>query len=262
MIDRGVLGRHEPTRVEIGHAWKVLSIEDKAPYGHMYVDNVTSTSYSNKQTQQNPPDTHEECDATESEIGIDEQNMVHTRCFGNLLLLKCGHLCRELCRWIVSSFDIKSSSLHIHGKTIRIDSSCFAHVMGIPDHGAPIHIHGVVPNLGYWAFKFSITLLGIDVKHSEDQFQVIKTYDDELKLFYLHSMQWGPDVVDKSLPPIISWTNVKIKKCLLRLQSEGRVSSNKVPIPKMVTKASHGGNCQADPTSSVGGHGTSFVIDS
>ncbi|KAK0598528.1 hypothetical protein LWI29_035608 [Acer saccharum] len=36
----------------------------------------------------------------------------------------------------------------------------------------------------------------------------------------------------------------------------------KVPIPKMVTKASHGGNCQADPTSSVGGHGTSFVIDS
>ncbi|KAK3207108.1 hypothetical protein Dsin_021154 [Dipteronia sinensis] len=110
------------TIAEIGHAWKALSIEDKAQYEHMYVDNVASTSHSNKQTQQNPPGTHKECDAIESEIGVDEQNMVHTRCtpsrlcrvmgnlteeqkdgvravgFENLLLLKCGHLRRELCR--------------------------------------------------------------------------------------------------------------------------------------------------------------------
>ncbi|KAK4838274.1 hypothetical protein QYF36_012461 [Acer negundo] len=33
-----------------------------------------------------------------------------------------------------------------------------------------------------------------------------------------------------------------------------------VPIAEMVTKASHGGNCQVDPTSSVGGHGTSSVM--
>ncbi|TXG48222.1 hypothetical protein EZV62_027516 [Acer yangbiense] len=232
----------------------------------MYVDNVASISHSNKQTQQNPSDTHEECDATESEIGVDELNMVHTRCtiekqkddvfavgFGNLLL-ECGHFRRELCGWIVSNFDTKSSSLHIHRKTIGIDSSCFAHVMGIPDHGAPIHIHGAVPNLGYWASKFSITSRGFDVKHIEDRLQVIKTSDDEFK--------WEPPVVDKSLPPIVSWTNVKIKKCLLRLRNEGGVSSNKVPVGEMVTKLLHGGNCQVNPTSSVGGHGTSYVIDS
>ncbi|TXG70056.1 hypothetical protein EZV62_004991 [Acer yangbiense] len=114
----------------------------------------------------------------------EQKDVVRAVGFGNLLLLKCGRLCREFYRWIVSSFDTKSSSLHIHGKTIRIDSSCFAHVMGIPDHGAPTHIHGAVSNLDYWAYKFSITSLGIDVKHIEDRFQVIKTYDDEFKVTF------------------------------------------------------------------------------
>ncbi|KAK1556646.1 hypothetical protein Q3G72_009365 [Acer saccharum] len=114
--------------------------------------------------------------------------------------------------------------------------------MGIPDHRAPIHIHGAVPNLDYWASKFSITSHGFNVKHIEDLLQVIKTSDDKFK--------WEPPVVDKSLPSIVSWTNVKIKKCLLRLRSEGGVSSNKVLVGEMVTKLSHGGNCQVNPTSS------------
>ncbi|KAK4838345.1 hypothetical protein QYF36_013027 [Acer negundo] len=95
MIDRGVLVQHEPTRAEIRHAWKALSIEDKAPYGHMYADNVASTSHSNKQTQQHPSDTHKECDATESEIGVDEQNMVHTRCTPSRPCQVVGNLTEE-----------------------------------------------------------------------------------------------------------------------------------------------------------------------
>ncbi|KAK1557865.1 hypothetical protein Q3G72_033358 [Acer saccharum] len=64
------------TRAEIGHAYRALSIEDKAPYVNMSIDNVASTTHSNKQTQQNPPETHEECGATEIDIGVDDQNMV------------------------------------------------------------------------------------------------------------------------------------------------------------------------------------------
>ncbi|KAK2661266.1 hypothetical protein Ddye_007799 [Dipteronia dyeriana] len=308
-------GKTKP-RSEIGHVWKALSKEDKASYGHMYVDNVASTSHSKKQTQQNPPETHEECDGNESLIGADDQNMVHTRCtpsrlcrvvdkfseeqkdvvralgFENLILLQCGRLCREVCGWLVSNFDTKYRSAHIHGKTIKVDSSYFAHVMGIPDHGDTIHIHGVVPNLDYWGSKFSITSHGIDVKHIEHRLQLITKSDDEfmvtfclfmlgtllapgttnyvdagylippftvtdicnknwsswcfnllcdgiqkyklgqtrrylsgcilfLQLFYVHSIHWEPPFVDKSLPPIVCWTNVKIKKCLLRLRSEG-----------------------------------------
>ncbi|KAK2649215.1 hypothetical protein Ddye_016704 [Dipteronia dyeriana] len=349
-------GKTKP-RSEIEHAWKALYKEDKASYGHMYVDNIASTSHSKKQTQQNPSETHEECDSNESLIGADDQNMVHTRftpsrlCwvvdkfseeqkdvvralgFENLILLQCGRLHREVCGWLVSNFDTESRSLHIHGKTIKVDSSCFAHVMGILDHGDTKHIHGVVPNLDYWGSKFSITSRGIDVKHIEHRIQLITTSDDEFKvtfcpfmlgtllaprttnyvdagyliplftvtdicnknwsswcfnllcdgiqkyklgqtrrylsgcilflqLFYVHSIHWEPPFVDKSLPPIVCWANVKIKKCLLRLRTEGGGDSNKVHLVEMVTKASHGEKCQVYPLSSAAGHGTPYVMDS
>ncbi|TXG53367.1 hypothetical protein EZV62_022536 [Acer yangbiense] len=40
----------------------------------------------------------------------------------------------------------------------------------------------------------------------------------------------NPPMVDKALTPVVCWTNVKIKKCVTRLQTEGGVGSNKISI--------------------------------
>ncbi|TXG60641.1 hypothetical protein EZV62_015214 [Acer yangbiense] len=54
--------------------------------------------------------------------------------------------------------------------------------------------------------------------------------DDEFKLFYLHSLQWDPPMVDKSLLPVVCWTNVKIRKCVTRLHSEGGLGTNRISV--------------------------------
>ncbi|KAK3222745.1 hypothetical protein Dsin_009770 [Dipteronia sinensis] len=43
-------------------------------------------------------------------------------------------------------------------------------------------------------------------------------------------VQWEPPIVDKALIPIVCWTNVKIKKCVFRLHTEGGVGSNQVTL--------------------------------
>ncbi|TXG53277.1 hypothetical protein EZV62_022446 [Acer yangbiense] len=42
-----------------------------------------------------------------------------------------------------------------------------------------------------------------------------------LELFYLHSLQWDPSMVDKSVIPVVCWTNVKVRKCVTRLHTRG-----------------------------------------
>ncbi|TXG64134.1 hypothetical protein EZV62_011128 [Acer yangbiense] len=51
-----------------------------------------------------------------------------------------------------------------------------------------------------------------------------------LELFYFHSLQWDPPIVDKSLTPVICWTNVKIRKCVTRLHTEGGVGANQISV--------------------------------
>ncbi|KAK1588340.1 hypothetical protein Q3G72_022290 [Acer saccharum] len=51
-----------------------------------------------------------------------------------------------------------------------------------------------------------------------------------LQLFYLYSLQWNPPMVDKALTPVVCWTNIKIKKCVARLQTEGGVRSNQISV--------------------------------
>ncbi|KAK2653057.1 hypothetical protein Ddye_012913 [Dipteronia dyeriana] len=59
-----------------------------------------------------------------------------------------------------------------------------------------------------------------------------------LQLFYLHSLLWESPLVDKELIPIICWTNVKIKKCLIRLHKEGGVGSNQISIEDIYNQPS------------------------
>ncbi|TXG63611.1 hypothetical protein EZV62_010605 [Acer yangbiense] len=51
-----------------------------------------------------------------------------------------------------------------------------------------------------------------------------------LQLFYLHSLQWEPSIMDKAVIPVVCWTDVKIRKCVIRLHTEGGVGSNQVYI--------------------------------
>ncbi|TXG55843.1 hypothetical protein EZV62_017156 [Acer yangbiense] len=51
-----------------------------------------------------------------------------------------------------------------------------------------------------------------------------------LELFYLHSLQWDSLMVDKSLIHVVCWTNVKIRKCVTRLHTEGGVGTNQISV--------------------------------
>ncbi|KAL5745736.1 hypothetical protein ACOSP7_026882 [Xanthoceras sorbifolium] len=46
-----------------------------------------------------------------------------------------------------------------------------------------------------------------------------------LQLLYLHSLEWHPSVVDKSLSPLQSWTNKKINICLRRMRRASGLDS-------------------------------------
>ncbi|KAI9197609.1 hypothetical protein LWI28_001478 [Acer negundo] len=49
-------------------------------------------------------------------------------------------------------------------------------------------------------------------------------------LFYLHTLQWDPPIVDKAVIPVVCWTYVKIKKCVIWLHTEGGVESNQISV--------------------------------
>ncbi|KAK1587123.1 hypothetical protein Q3G72_009747 [Acer saccharum] len=51
-----------------------------------------------------------------------------------------------------------------------------------------------------------------------------------LELFYLHSLQWDPPMVDKSVIPVVCWTNVKVRKCVTRLHTRGGLGTNQMSV--------------------------------
>ncbi|KAK3229788.1 hypothetical protein Dsin_001669 [Dipteronia sinensis] len=71
-----------------------------------------------------------------------------------------------------------------------------------------------------------------------------------LQLFYFHSLRWEPPIVDKALIPTVCWTNVKIKKCVIWLHTEGGVGSNHISVGDFFKQpAQPEGQCD------VGAHG-------
>ncbi|KAL5766357.1 hypothetical protein ACOSP7_016974 [Xanthoceras sorbifolium] len=62
-----------------------------------------------------------------------------------------------------------------------------------------------------------------------------------LQLIYLDSVQLDPPVVDKSFPPIKSWTSDKIRTFFRRLQTAGGLHSTEVVVAQYVRNASRSG---------------------
>ncbi|KAK3211839.1 hypothetical protein Dsin_016545 [Dipteronia sinensis] len=242
--------------------WRLLPIEEKAKFGEPEVVEVASTNLTGEQPHHcendisnnfNVPPTDEQIPPTTNRLDYGDQT-ISTRCtpsrwcrivnklseeqkqairalgFGNLLALNCGRLRLKICRWLVDNFDTKACSIHIHGRRFVINSSIFARVLGISNQGDPIAISGDVPNKDFWESKFSMTSRGIFLKDIEHCLKEMTTADDEFKLFYFHSLRWEPPIVDKALIPVVCWTNVKIKKCVIRLHTEGGVGSNQISV--------------------------------
>ncbi|KAI9178155.1 hypothetical protein LWI28_023348 [Acer negundo] len=228
-------------------------------------------------------------------LSEEQKQAVHTLGFGNLLALDYRHLLLKICRWLIDNFDTKASSIDIHGRRFMLNSFVFARVLGISDSRDQISISGDVPNLDFWKSKFSITSRGIflkDIKHSLEE---MTTTDDEfnvtLCLFllgtilspsandyvqtgyliplrdvvvYLHTLQWDPPIVDKSVFSVVCWINVKIKKCVFRLYTEGGVGSNQISVEEFFKQptqsngqyncAAHGKTSQANQVPVTGNH--------
>ncbi|KAK3204609.1 hypothetical protein Dsin_018655 [Dipteronia sinensis] len=250
------------SRSEIGKTWRLLPIEEKAKFGEPEVVEVAATNLTGEQPHHcqnnisnnfNVPPTDEQIPPTTNRLDYGDQT-INTRCtpsrwcrivnklseeqkqviralgFGNLLALNCGRLRLKICRWLVDNFDTKACSIHIHGRRFVINSSIFARVFGISDQGDPIAISGDVPNKDFWESKLSMTSRGIFLKDIEHCLEEMTTADDEFKLFYFHSLRWEPPIVDKALIPAVCWTNVKIKKCVIRLHTKGGVGRNQATL--------------------------------
>ncbi|KAI9156756.1 hypothetical protein LWI28_011721 [Acer negundo] len=83
-------------------------------------------------------------------------------------------------------------------------------------------------------------------------------------LFYFHSIQWEPPIVDIASIPVVRWTNRNIKKCLLRLHTAGGVGSNQVVVRVPLPQAAHAANSEFDSPRLVSkaAHGTSVGFNS
>ncbi|KAI9192345.1 hypothetical protein LWI28_021476 [Acer negundo] len=100
----------------------------------------------------------------------------------------------------------------------------------------------------FWKSKFPITSRGIFLKDIERSLEEMTTTDDEFKLFYLHTLQWDPPIIDKAVFPVVCWINVKIKKCVFKLHTEGVVRSNQISVEeffKQPTQSNGQYNCAA-----------------
>ncbi|TXG69876.1 hypothetical protein EZV62_004811 [Acer yangbiense] len=258
------------SRSEIGKTWNSLPYEEKAKFREPDVVQVIATNMPAEQPQHRDndiPNNHdfppmdEEIRGTRNHLGHEDQT-INTRCtpfqwcrivkklseeqkqvvralgFGNLLALNCGRLRLKICRWLVDNFDTKACAIDIHGRRFAINS------------------------------YFAITSRGIFLKDIEHSLEEMTTADDEFKVtlclfllgtilypsaidyvqtgyliplgdvgsidvccfLSLHSLQWDHPMVDKSLLPIVCWTNVKIRKCVTRLHIEGGLGTNQILV--------------------------------
>ncbi|KAK3213378.1 hypothetical protein Dsin_018084 [Dipteronia sinensis] len=117
-----------------------------------------------------------------NKLSEEQKEEVRALGFGNLFSLNCGRLRLKICRWLVENFDSKACAIHIHGRRFVINSSVFAGVLGISDHGDRIAISEDVPNKEFWGSKFPMTSRGIFLKDIEHRLKEMTTADDEFKI--------------------------------------------------------------------------------
>ena len=172
---------------EIRDKWNSLSMDKKLEY-KMRKEDILDEGGPEEEAEDNkvhPFDTRctpvrfSEIVSTFSDL---QKEAVRELGFSNLLMLQCGRLRRDLCRWLVSKFDTTNLSLELHGKRFTLDPLVFSHIMGISGGGDVVHLSGD-SNDGL-INKFRITNRGIKLPHLEEQLKIMKTTDDDFKITF------------------------------------------------------------------------------
>lgn len=111
--------------------------------------------------------------------------------FGPLYHFRCSNLNRVLCETLVDNFDVRNSTIKIHGRQLSITKVDFQRVMGVRDGGCDVDLRrsmdhpeivGVRNNIFGNAKELNIDVLRKHVVHS-------CTADDTFKLcFSLYAM--------------------------------------------------------------------------
>ncbi|KAK3205823.1 hypothetical protein Dsin_019869 [Dipteronia sinensis] len=175
---------------EIRVLWNNLSREEKFQYTMPKNDVAKEVHVGDTDNDSNVQPFDTRCTPTRfcqmmSTFSDLQKDAVRDLGFGNLLMLNCGYLRRDLCAWLVNKFDTTTSTIELHGKSFILNSSIFSHVMGISDRWDTVNIDGAIQDS--WRTKFTITNRGIKLLHLEDLLKNNKTSDDDFKvIFCLH----------------------------------------------------------------------------
>lgn len=73
-----------------------------------------------------------------SKFSKDQIAAVNEMGFGTLLQLSCTRIRHDLCSFLVDKFDTENCLIRLHGKTMKLCSSEFQHIIDIPEGGTNI----------------------------------------------------------------------------------------------------------------------------
>lgn len=79
-----------------------------------------------------------------SRLSEDQIAAIKEMGFGTLVQLSCTRVRRDLCRSLINNFDTEACTIKLHGKTMKIDSSEFEQIMGVPEGGSKVDLSGSI----------------------------------------------------------------------------------------------------------------------
>lgn len=79
-----------------------------------------------------------------SRLSEDQIAAIKEMGFGTLVQLSCTRVRRDLCRSLINNFDTEACTIKLHGRTMKIDSSEFEQIMGVPEGGSKVELSGSI----------------------------------------------------------------------------------------------------------------------
>ncbi|KDO52321.1 hypothetical protein CISIN_1g047517mg [Citrus sinensis] len=136
--------------------------------------------------------------------------------FGQLLEMKCGHLKRKLCDWLLQRVNTARSVLCVNGWELEQSAQNFGQIMGISDGGMHVELDGDKNQVSGYVKRFEATSRGINIKKLVEIVSISSRDDDEFKvafsLFALYAALCPPGGVHISSEFLFSLTDVETIK--------------------------------------------------
>lgn len=107
--------------------------------------------------------------------------------FGGILSIKCTHLRRELCQWLVQNFNPYSCTLDVYGKSFKVTHIDVMQIMGLHGGGCDVPTVGNQEDIIELTKQYCNTKGEIPLTMLENQLKEDKTAGDGFKVrFALH----------------------------------------------------------------------------